>query len=407
MKRVILLFITMFFTLIIISCKNSNAPISNEEYSVKIHYSLNEKEDATIKFNKDNLDNIRLENLDVAGYNFLGYFEENEKIEKIELKNYNLETKYEKIEYHIYINYNGIEKENDTISFNVSTLKDVSLDNYKNENKVFCGYYENGKKIDKIEELRDYNLEARFIDREILVASLFDIEVNDLEEVENYVRFDSSSYNSNVVTELNVSDWKPLFNLVMVSFEGFDPFNLTDVNRVDNSDVYYFNYFILVTNDIVNNEVVFCDCVVSDTATLIVYDNKDNAKFYEEYQVQTSDYITYQKAEKDLSKLGNSLNDYKYILNEVTKEPITELVYSFNLLYAREDDVVDKVKEFINTKKVTSSDLSIKDYFKDILKTGSPNTILRIEVKASVIVNGEKQEKTFYIDASIYNDQLK
>ena len=76
-------------------------------------------------------------------------------------------------------------------------------------------------------------------------------------------------------------------------------------------------------------------------------------------------------------------------------------------MYAREDDVVDKVKEFINTKKVTSSDLSIKDYFKDILKTGSPNTILRIEVKSSVIVNGEKKEKTFYIDASIYNDQLK
>ena len=43
-------------------------------------------------------------------------------------------------------------------------------------------------------------------------------------------------------------------------------------------------------------------------------------------------------------------------------------------------DVVNKIKGFVRTKKVTSSDLSISDYFKDVLKTKGPNAYLRIEI---------------------------
>lgn len=66
---------------------------------------------------------------------------------------------------------------------------------------------------------------------------------------------------------------------------------------------------------------------------------------------------------------------------------------------SKESDVVNKIKGFVRTKKVTSSDLSISDYFKDVLKTKGPNAYLRIEIKASLNVDGSNQEKTFYIDA--------
>ena len=153
------------------------------------------------------------------------------------------------------------------------------------------------------------------MEREILIARFCDVEVFDLEELDKYVRF--NSYYIYTIAELNTSNWIPSFNLVMIPFEGFDPIVLTDLKQSDNNDIYYFNYFILITNDIVNNEVVFCDCEINDVSILVVYDNidKDKAEFYQEYPVQTSDYITYKKVEKDLSKIvfGNWLKSIKWI----------------------------------------------------------------------------------------------
>lgn len=100
-----ILFIVILFSFFLFCCNNN---LENDEvldlpegtYYIKIHYSLNEKSDEIIYFTEEDLINstIGLNNFNLPGYDFLGYFEVGTDVEflPIYLRNFNLETRYYK-----------------------------------------------------------------------------------------------------------------------------------------------------------------------------------------------------------------------------------------------------------------------------------------------------------------------
>ncbi len=97
--------------------------------------------------------NITLENLEKAGYEFLGWYNDNEKVEEIKqgtTTNLTLTAKFTPIQYQItYIN-DGSEVENPS-AYNIET-KDFKLNNPKKEGYTFLGWYNDNEKVEEIKQ---------------------------------------------------------------------------------------------------------------------------------------------------------------------------------------------------------------------------------------------------------------
>jgi len=100
MKKV-LLFLTIICVICLCGCNNSS---KSGIYKINVHYSLGEKDDETILFSKETMYDIRFESFNIPEYAFLGYYEGDKPIHNIELRDYNLETRYVKLTKEYYDN---------------------------------------------------------------------------------------------------------------------------------------------------------------------------------------------------------------------------------------------------------------------------------------------------------------
>ena len=100
---------------------------------------------------------VTLETLEKEGFVFLGWYEGDVLVEKLENKDYTLEAKFEKIKYNLtyQIDENNVEDSEFFYGENVTLLVP------EKEGFIFLGWYENDKLVEKLEN-KDYYLIAKW-----------------------------------------------------------------------------------------------------------------------------------------------------------------------------------------------------------------------------------------------------
>lgn len=370
----------------------------NNDYHLSIHYSLNEKDDSLITFNEKTINDIKLDEIVVDGYIFLGYYENDKKVESIELRDYNLTTKYEEKKYHINISYSGIEKDNEVINFTISSLSGIILENKDDTNKLFIGYYENDKQIKEITELRDYNLDALFLDYDIYLLNLFwtnydGMLYDDLEkQYPEYVLDPTKMYASFLTIDV-LNDENILFEPFGWEYDMYSKSIQEGVdNGIINQGSFLFYWKVIpVLNDIINNNVVIGTCSLNDEAKLHIYSKRgEEVLFDSTYSINASDYIVYSiDVVKDYSDGKN-----KYIYNKYNGEYVEELSYPVSLFFTLPDETKSKVEGFVKTKKI-DNEKTIKDYLSNLHANYEYQIIY--DVTATIVVNGKEIKKTFHL----------
>ena len=139
------------------------------KYSIK--YSYDDKEE-TVEFDEGKYPELK--SVSKEGYNFLGWFEGETKVEAItENRNYNLVASFELIisNYTITISYSGISLDSYTINFSTNKFPDLTPTDY--EGYDFVGWFENGLEVTEINENRDYSLVAVYDSNEPKVIDAF------------------------------------------------------------------------------------------------------------------------------------------------------------------------------------------------------------------------------------------
>ena len=409
MKKMFIIIFVGFCLFSLFGCQKdsqtnqNNIPNDNEDtkqntdYHLSIQYSLNEKDDYMITFNEKTISDIKLDEIVVDGYTFLGYYENDKKVESIGLRDYNLITKYEENEYHINISYKGIEKENEVINFTVSSLNDIKLEEKEDNNKLFIGYYENDIQIIEIIELKNYNLEARFIDYDIFLIDLdwtnFDgMLYTELEEKYPQFVLDPTKMYANLLT-IDVLDDNLLSESFDISIGKYPQVINEALNNgiIDSEDLLFYWEVIPVLNDIINNHVVIGTCTLNDEATLRIYSKRgEEVLFDSTYSVNANDYIIYStNVVKDYSG-----NDNKYIYNKYNDEYVEELSYPVSLFFTTPDETKKKVEEFVKTEKVDDTK-TINDYLSDLRVSYDYQIIY--DVTAVIVVNGQEITRTFHL----------
>ena len=107
-------------------------------------------------------DVVVLPEVSKAGYNFLGWYEGETKVEQIENKNYELVAKFEAITYTISYTNSGNAVSNPT-EYTIES-ETIVLSNPTKEGYNFLGWYEGEEKIEQIEKgsTKNYELVAKF-----------------------------------------------------------------------------------------------------------------------------------------------------------------------------------------------------------------------------------------------------
>ena len=388
------LFLYLFFiAFFMLGCKTNDATIDNnnnygkdeETYTISIHYTLNEREDKVITFNSPD---IVLEDLEVEGYIFLGYFEGNKKIEKIELRDYNLETRYDEIkeiEYHITISYIGIEKETDDIIFTASTINNIRLERLDND-KVFLGFFEGDKELYEITELRNYVLEAIYIDERAveLFFKFTEIGNGEYSKYENCKSFFGNTLLVSCTLEADSYGY----------IENYQRDELFSINEVNNSQYSYsenydyYHCFYLISNRILeDNKIIGANCDYLSKIKVIPnikdeYKKEGKKEYYKEIvlNLPLGDIVQFEKIGLDFERFEGE-NIYNIDNNTIIKE------YNLDryVLFINHDKLEKYIQDELN--KITISENYT--YF-DLYKEVSLDTLFEFQTYVS-----EEEKGTF------------
>lgn len=309
----------------------------------------------------------------------------------------------------------------DTTDINEIELDDIELEGYN-----FLGYYQNNEEVTEINDLNE-NCESEYIDCDILNLHIESLEVeNILNKYINYYWFNAinespNGYNYNQ-KYYNSLDELGRGGLAACYYDdSIDSFS--KLHTGDNYCIYplftrYYNgissnsmftYFIPITNDILNNELVFCDVEISATTTVVIRDREDidKCELYQEFIVDTDDFINYKLIDFDFSEANKNIynkNGSIYILNKETGAPIEVNVIPVNCFLLDINNFKNKINELVDNEYV-STDKTFREYMEDDMKCDLYRLYISInfEIYVSVLIDGQEVNKTYNLE--YYYDQ--
>ena len=153
MKKYLILFISLF-SLLLVGCTSE---IEEKKYFIAYELDGGSANELVTEFRENT--EVRLPIPTKEGYEFIGWYQENEKIEIIENKDYSLTAKWKVLKYTITYELNGGTCNNLVTEF--TYFDDVSLPTPSKEDSTFLGWYEGDEKVDAIAR-KNYTLEAKW-----------------------------------------------------------------------------------------------------------------------------------------------------------------------------------------------------------------------------------------------------
>lgn len=270
-KYIIFIFSFIFIFIFMIGCKKS----------YQITYDLDGGICSDLITSFDSFENVYLNSPTKEGHTFLGWYNDNELVTKIEKnQDYFLKAKWEIISFTISYDLDGGICSDLVNTFNY--FDDVVLPVPSKENYIFLGWYEDESKVDEILR-KNYSLKAKWElipEDKILVRGFFQNELIYNEKVSKDTRLSELDFLKNL-------DNKYTYNIKEVATSSsFDTF--INLNRKVSSDIdLYFELNIKPVKSLDNSVVSILGDSISTfytpTSAVVSYYNVDNSYYYPKY----------------------------------------------------------------------------------------------------------------------------
>lgn len=441
MKKVFLVFIAIFM-IFIVSCNDNKS----KEYTVTLLEDGNTP--SIISFTEETIGDIQLTECIKEGYRFLGWYENEILITKInELRNYSLHAVFEKTCNITLINTLNDSKEifklNKT-EFNSFSLPELEIDGYR-----FLGWYDNDSLITNL-SFKDYTLNAVF--EKTCTITL----INTLNDTEETYHLTEEEFSNFILPELSIEgyhfygwyldDNKFTYEMEFADYTLKSKFKVIDIvnmdfievekSKLNNPNDYIPVYFDMLYLGIEQNEkqqnfsVILKNFMVPDDSTYSLiypkYFENEEFDFYSFFtpiingpknEIKFVDGMEITNVKVDLTSLGNNAlpaykdlyTEYdlslinnglrikpitiklsfakdKYVFNQETLEPLKLEEFTRQTLLIEQKNLFKSIEEKLD--KITySNDISLFD------RLCSYNSTIKIIIECNAFV--EYEEKTY------------